>query len=59
MKVLLLGSSPWLMKKGLTESLAGRFEIIPVTHWNFSEMKKMFSLVFRQIYLLWWISCRG
>ena len=42
MKVLLLGSSPWLMKKGLTESLAGRFEIIPVTHWNFSEMKKCF-----------------
>ncbi len=30
--VLLLGSSPLLIGKGLTESLAGRFEIIPVTH---------------------------
>ena len=32
LKVILSGSSPWLMQKGLTESLAGRFEIIPITH---------------------------
>ena len=32
LKVLLLGSSPLLVEKGLTESLAGRFEVIPVTH---------------------------
>lgn len=24
--IVLLGSSPWLMQKGLTESLAGRYE---------------------------------
>jgi len=40
--VLILGSSPWLMQKGLTESLAGRFEMIPVTHWSFNEMHKAF-----------------
>ena len=32
LKVILLGSSPLLVQKGLTESLAGRFEIIPLTH---------------------------
>lgn len=41
--VLLLGSSPWLVQKGLTESLAGRFETIPVTHWSFQEMKETFG----------------
>lgn len=43
LSVLLLGSSPWLMQKGLTESLAGRFEILPVTHWSFSEMQESFG----------------
>ncbi len=43
LKVILLGSSPWLMQKGLTESLAGRFEIIPITHWNFNEMRSIFN----------------
>lgn len=41
--VIILGSSPWLVQKGLTESLAGRFEIIPVTHWSFDEMRKSFG----------------
>lgn len=41
--VLLLGSSPWLVQKGLSESLAGRFEIIPVRHWSFLEMKETFG----------------
>lgn len=43
LKVILLGSSPWLMQKGLTESLAGRFEILPITHWSLSEMEKSFG----------------
>lgn len=43
LKVVLLGSSPWLVQQGLTESLAGRFEIIPITHWSFAEMKKGFN----------------
>jgi predicted AAA+ superfamily ATPase len=43
LKVLLLGSSPWLMQKGLTESLAGRFEVIPITHWTYAEMHTAFN----------------
>ncbi|MCF7806098.1 MAG: ATP-binding protein [Simkaniaceae bacterium] len=43
LKVIILGSSPWLMQKGLSESLAGRFEILPVTHWSFQEMQAAFS----------------
>jgi uncharacterized protein len=42
-KVVLLGSSPLLVQSGLTESLAGRFEIIPVPHWSFSEMREAFG----------------
>ena len=42
--VLLLGSSPLLVRRGLTESLAGRFEIIPITHWSFNEIKTAFGL---------------
>jgi len=41
--VILLGSSPLLIQQGLTESLAGRFEIIPITHWPFSEMRDAFG----------------
>ena len=43
LKVVLLGSAPWLIQKGLTESLAGRFELIHVTHWSFSEIQKAFG----------------
>ena len=41
--VMLLGSSPLLIQRGLTESLAGRFEVIPVTHWSFAEMREAFD----------------
>lgn len=43
LKVVLLGSSPWLIQRGLTESLAGRFEVIPVTHWSYAEMHEAFG----------------
>ena len=43
LKVILLGSAPLLIQKGLTESLAGRFEIVPATHWSFSEMRQAFG----------------
>lgn len=43
LRVVILGSSPLLMQRGLSESLAGRFEIIPITHWTFSEMKQAFG----------------
>lgn len=41
--VVLLGSSPLLIQKGLIESLTGRFEVIPVLHWNFIEMREAFG----------------
>ncbi len=41
--VVLLGSSPLLVQRGLTESLAGRFEVIPVTHWSYAEMRDAFG----------------
>jgi uncharacterized protein len=43
LKVVLLGSSPLLVQSGLAESLAGRFEIIPVPHWSFREMREAFG----------------
>ena len=43
LKVVLLGSAPLLIARGLTESLAGRFETIPVTHWSLAEMKDAFG----------------
>jgi hypothetical protein len=42
-KVVLLGSAPLLIQKGLTESLAGRFELIRVTHWSFPEIREAFG----------------
>lgn len=41
--VILLGSAPLLMARGLTESLAGRFETVPMTHWLFPEMREAFG----------------
>ncbi|MBA3856014.1 MAG: AAA family ATPase [Cyanobacteria bacterium PR.3.49] len=48
LKVILLGSAPLLIEKGLTESLAGRFEIIAVPHWSFDEMKEAFGWTLEQ-----------
>lgn len=42
-KIILLGSSRLLIQKGLTESLAGRFEIINLFHWSFAEMQAAFG----------------
>ena len=44
LKVILLGSSRLLLKKGLTESLAGRFELIRMPHWSYTEMRDAFGL---------------
>ena len=43
LRVVLPGSSPLLVWQGLTESLAGRFELIPVSHWAFAEMQTAFG----------------
>lgn len=42
-KVILLGSSRLLIQKGLTESLAGRFETFYLGHWSFAEMEAAFG----------------
>ncbi|MDE7109991.1 MAG: AAA family ATPase, partial [Muribaculaceae bacterium] len=42
-KLLLLGSSRVLLEKGLSDSLAGRFEEIRMAHWSFSEMSDCFG----------------
>lgn len=41
--VFILGSSPLLVQKGLTESLAGRFEMNHITHWSYAEMQEAFG----------------
>ena len=44
LKVVLLGSSRLLLKKGLTESLAGRYELIRMPHWSMQEMQDAFGV---------------
>ena len=46
--VVILGSAPLLMQAGLSESLAGRFEPVGVTHWSFTEMSDAFGLDLEQ-----------
>ena len=43
LKVFLLGSSRLMLRKGLTESLAGRFELIRLGHWTLQEMEDAFG----------------
>lgn len=43
---ILLGSSSLEIQRGLSESLTGRFQLIRVPHWNFSESQKGYNLCF-------------
>ena len=43
LKVVLLGSAPLLVRRGLTESLAGRFEVLRLPHWSLAEMRAAFG----------------
>lgn len=47
-KVILLGSSRLMLRKGLTESLAGRFELIRMSHWSYQEMRDAFGFTLDQ-----------
>ena len=47
-KFILLGSSSLKIQKGLTESLAGRYQTVNVHHWNFVETKKLISIPLNQ-----------
>lgn len=42
--LVLLGSSHWLLQRGTTESLAGRFEQTYMPHWTYSELKEAFGI---------------
>ena len=43
LKVMLLGSAPLLIQRGLSESLAGRFELLQLPHWSYPEMRDAFG----------------
>ena len=42
-KVVVAGSSALFVEKGLTETLAGRFELIRAEHWNYQEAQSVFG----------------
>ena len=48
LRVVLLGSAPLLVQRGLAESLAGRFEILHLPHWSFAEMRAAFGYSLEQ-----------
>lgn len=43
LRVAVLGSSSLQLQTGLTESLAGRFELTRIYHWTFTELKTAFG----------------
>lgn len=43
LRVVLLGSSSLQIQSGLTESLAGRFELTRIYRWTFTELKDAFG----------------
>ena len=43
LKVVLLGSASLLMQKGMSESLAGRYEVIHAGHWSLPECRESFG----------------
>jgi predicted AAA+ superfamily ATPase len=48
LKVVLLGSAPLLIQRGLSETLAGRFEVLHLPHWSFAEMRAAFDFTLAQ-----------
>ncbi len=47
-RVILLGSSRLLLQQGLSDSLAGRYELTYLTHWSFTEMQAAFGFDINQ-----------
>ena len=47
-RVVVLGSAPLLISQGLTESMAGRFEMTRLGHWRFGEMRDAFGFTLDQ-----------
>lgn len=54
LKLILLGSSSLQIQTGLTESLAGRFQLVRATHWDYEKSKQLSSLSIEEF-----ISCGG
>lgn len=48
LEIILLGSSGLMLQEGLNESLAGRFELLKIPHWSFSEMNTCFGITHEQ-----------
>jgi hypothetical protein len=48
LRVVILGSAPLLLRRGLSESLAGRFEVVRLPHWTLSEMRAAFGFTLEQ-----------
>lgn len=48
LRVVLLGSAPLLVQRGLADSLAGRFETLHLPHWSLSEMRAAFRFTLEQ-----------
>lgn len=47
-KLVLLGSAALAIERDLKESLAGRYELIRVEHWNFAEAKSAFQFSYEE-----------
>jgi predicted AAA+ superfamily ATPase len=47
-RAVVLGSAPLLIARGLTESMAGRFEMTRLGHWRFNEMRDAFGFTLDQ-----------
>ncbi len=47
-RAVVLGSAPLLIAQGLTESMAGRFEITRLGHWRYTEMRDAFGFTLNQ-----------
>lgn len=47
-RAVVLGSAPLLIAQGMTESLAGRFEITRLGHWRYAEMRAAFGFTLDQ-----------
>lgn len=48
LRVVVLGSAPLLIARGLTESMAGRFEMTRLGHWRYAEMREAFGFTLDQ-----------
>ena len=49
-KIVLLGSSALYLQKGLSESLAGRFELLEAHHWSLGEFTEAFGWDFEKYF---------